>query len=200
MIQFAPDSSTFITSYDNVLHINRALVEETSASDSPVRYYIVSCMTTIPDGTKSVKHLRLNIDDNTIIMNSYGMLLRFEDIQVGAWIEARFSAMMTRSIPPQAQAYLIVTQRNPLPAASLTTTGSVVSIDIDNNLLHTGNPRNAASQTRYTITDNTVITDKYGNPIPLYAIRPEDIVRITHANFQTASIPPQTIAYSIQQL
>ena len=104
---------------------------------------------------------------------------------------------MTRSIPPQANAFLIIVKRNPRPQNN-TTDGRIASVDPRNRFLITGNPDDINSQIRYTISDDTVILNRFGNPIPLRALRPGQMVRITHADFQTASIPPQTAAYRIQ--
>ncbi|MGL5434430.1 MAG: hypothetical protein ACRDBO_03395 [Lachnospiraceae bacterium] len=198
MIQFAPDPRGTITSNGYIMRIDRALVEETSAPGTTPRFLVVSYAVHKANDIISIETLRLNVDSSTLIMNSFGMQIRFEDIQPGTWTDVRFSPMMTRSIPPQAQAFLIITERNVQQPQSSVTTDKVASVDPANNLLYTGNPRDINSQTRFVVTNTTMITDRRGNQIPLRSIRPGQMVRITHANFQTASIPPQTTAFVIE--
>ena len=50
------------------------------------------------------------------------------------------------------------------------------------------------------MTDSTIILDRRGNRIQLENLRPGQMVRIEHATFQTASIPPQTTAFRVQVL
>lgn len=48
--------------------------------------------------------------------------------------------------------------------------------------------------------DNAFVIITQGRNIGIENLRPGQLVRINHANFQTASIPPQTTAFSIQVL
>ncbi|MBP6887197.1 MAG: hypothetical protein KBC20_03970 [Oscillospiraceae bacterium] len=67
-------------------------------------------------------------------------------------------------------------------------------------MLVTGHPSDINRQKRFVVTDDTVIRNRNGRLIPLGALRPGQRVEITHANFQTMSIPPQTTAFRIQVL
>ena len=78
-------------------------------------------------------------------------------------------------------------------------TGRVAMVDPDNEILYTGNPFDVNSQTKYLLS-NATITDRSGRPISIRALQPGQRVRITHANFQTSSIPPQTTAFHVQLL
>ncbi|QCP35401.1 hypothetical protein AR1Y2_1947 [Anaerostipes rhamnosivorans] len=73
-------------------------------------------------------------------------------------------------------------------------------IDFDNNFLYTENPNNRNNQTKFIITNTTTFTNRFGLPIRFRDLWPGQLVRITHANFQAPSIPPQTTAFNIQQL
>ena len=116
------------------------------------------------------------------------------------WVNAVFSSAMTRSIPPQANAFLIVVQgRRPQPA-NFVTTDRIAFVDLENRSIYTGNPRNINQQTKFIVNSNTRITNRRGRDIRLSELRPGNLVRITHANFQTASIPPQTTAFSVEVL
>ena len=116
------------------------------------------------------------------------------------WINAIFSGAMTRSIPPQANAFLIIVQGRSQQSVSSVTIDRIASIDLENSSFYTGNRNDINSQTRFIVNNNTVITDREGNRIRLRNLRLGQLVRINHANFQTASIPPQTIAFSVQVL
>ena len=181
----------------NIMRIDNALVEEVFCYDNSVRHILISYAVRDADQVTSIQTLRLNTGRNTVILNMFGRRINACQLRKGMWINAVFSSRMTRSIPPQANAFLIIVKRNPRPQNN-TTDGRIASVDPRNRFLITGNPDDINSQIRYTISDDTVILNRFGNPIPLRALRPGQMVRITHADFQTASIPPQTAAYRIQ--
>ena len=181
----------------NIMRIDNALVEEVFCYDNSVGHILISYAVRDADQVTSIQTLRLNTGRNTVILNMFGSRINACQLRKGMWINAVFSSRMTRSIPPQANAFLIIVKRNPRPQNN-TTDGRIASVDPRNRFLITGNPDDINSQIRYTISDDTVILNRFGNPIPLRALRPGQMVRITHADFQTASIPPQTAAYRIQ--
>ena len=181
----------------NIMRIDNALVEEVFCYDNSVGHILISYAVRDADQVTSIQTLRLNTGRNTVILNMFGRRINACQLRKGMWINAVFSSRMTRSIPPQANAFLIIVKRNPRPQNN-TTDGRIASVDPRNRFLITGNPDDINSQIRYTISDYTVILNRFGNPIPLRALRPGQMVRITHADFQTASIPPQTAAYRIQ--
>lgn len=181
----------------NIMRIDNALVEEVFCYDNSVGHILISYAVRDADQVTSIQTLRLNTGRNTVILNMFGRRINACQLRKGMWINAVFSSQMTRSIPPQANAFLIIVKRNPRPQNN-TTDGRIASVDPRNRFLITGNPDDINSQIRYTISDDTVILNRFGNPIPLRALRPGQMVRITHADFQTASIPPQTAAYRIQ--
>jgi hypothetical protein len=78
------------------------------------------------------------------------------------------------------------------------TTDRVVSVDMNNGFLLTGNPYDIYDQMIFTISSETVILDQNNNIIPLEAIQPGQMVQVEHAIFQTLSIPPQSPAYRVQ--
>lgn len=186
----------------NLLRINNALVEEASCLNASNGYIILSYSAPAANQMVTIQTIRLNVGRNTVILNSSGQNLSLCRIRKGMWVNAVFSSRMTRSIPPQANAYLIVVRRaaqSPnLPSA--VTTDRIVSVDTRGGFLTTGNPFNPNRQTRFVMSNATPVTDQLGRSVGIRALRPGQLVRITHANFQTASIPPQTTAYRIQIL
>ena len=135
---------------------------------------------------------------NTRMRDQFGDRIGLRDLQEGMVVTARFSSMMTRSNPPQSQAYSItVVKEN---EASMIDEGRVLTVDfgLDFDYLLTGNANNINSQMRYVISDSTLLRDRRGNRIRLRDIRRGQIVRIERASFQTMSIPPQTNAFTVQ--
>ncbi|MBO5524338.1 MAG: hypothetical protein J5986_11795 [Roseburia sp.] len=189
-----------MTMQGNLMRIENAFVEEAFCSNPANGYLIVSYSQPDENNRNFIQTLRLNLNRNTVVMNTSGQRICLCCIREGMWINALFSSRMTRSIPPQSTAFFILAQRGTAAPPSVTTTGRIAWVDTDNRFLYTGNPGNINTQTRYVITDTTSITNRFGNPIRLSALRPGQTVRITHANFQTASIPPQTTAFDIQLL
>ena len=175
----------------NISQITNAFVEEVNAfSNTSTGYIIVSYAASPGQQSDNIQMLRLNINRNTVILDSSGQVISLSEIRPQTWINAVFSSAMTRSIPPQANAFLIMVQkRRP----------QIESIDAANGFLYTGNPNDINSQVRYVVSNST-FSDPSGRPITLSSLRPSQRVRITHATAQTASIPPQTIAFHVQLL
>lgn len=180
-----------------ITHIDNAFVEDTACFDNSSGWILISYAAPGANNVTSIQNIRLNLNRNTVILNFFGQNMCTCCIRRGMWVNAIFSSRMTRSLPPQANAFLVIAKRNPQPEA-LVTTDRIASIDTSHNFLYTGSPDDINSQTRFVVSDKTVITDRFGRPVRLNALRPGQLVRITHANFQTASIPPQTTAFQIQ--
>lgn len=181
-----------------ILRVENALAEDVVMQTENTGFIVISYAVTEPGHTISIQTLRLNVNRHTAILNSFGQTVCLCEIQKGMWIDAVFSPMMTRSIPPQSSAFLIMIRRGNSASGTTVTTDRIAWIDFDNHFLYTGNRNDINSQIRFTISDTTVITDRSGKPFSLRFLRPGQMVRITHADFQTASIPPQTNAYHIQ--
>ncbi len=182
----------------DILSAENALIEEVMASTGDTGYVLISYEALGQDNQTYVSEVRLNVGRNTVIMDENGSSLSMYDLMDGMRVDAEFSAVMTRSLPPQSNAFRIVVLEG-MPSVNVTT-DRVVGIDVDHGFLLTGNPNDMYDQTLFTISDQTVILDRDGNPMELDEIQPGQLVRVEHATFQTASIPPQTPAYFIQLL
>ncbi len=170
-----------ISQQGNVMRIDNAFVEEVvPANRSSNGYLLVSYATAGANRTTSIQNLRLNITRNTVLLDSLGRQIRLSDIR-------------------KSTAFLIVARRDFQTSSSTTTTGRIAMVDPVNEILYTGNPFDVNSQTKYLLS-NATITDRSGRPISIRALQPGQRVRITHANFQTSSIPPQTTAFHVQLL
>lgn len=181
---------------DAVIHVENALIEEVRVENESRGYVLVSLKLYDDNNIKYMQEVRLNVGDDTIIIDEKGRMLNLYDIEKGMQIDADILSLMTRSIPPQSFAYRIVVLDK---KASVTIkTDRVVGVDTDNGFLLTGNPYDMNDQFLFTISSDTVILDKNNNIISLNEIQPGLLVRVEHAIFQTLSIPPQSPAYRVQ--
>ncbi|MGI6203105.1 MAG: hypothetical protein ACOYID_06850 [Eubacteriales bacterium] len=197
--------------------INNARIENVSTNprDARVGSMTVSYTARRPSGVTTTSMLILNVDRNTRIRTQAGSPVCLCDVRPGMWADVQFSRTMTRSIPPRADAFSIEVRQQyrpdrrprpprpeppePRPQRRVTTT-RVVSVDPRIGRLTTGSPFNINRQTVFTISPDTRILDRAGRPIRLTDLNRGQRVRVTHANFQTQSIPPQSPAYEIRVL
>jgi len=136
-----------------------------------------------------------NNNQNTKIYNEFNRIVSPRYLQPAMVINAVFSENMTRSNPPQAIAYRIeVVSR---PEQIRVKTDFVLQVDPVRRILLTGTPNVPGRQIQFNISNSTQILNKSGTIISLDAIKPGDFVRVEYANFQTSSIPPQTVPYRI---
>ena len=151
-----------------------------------------------PRSQNNEQTLRLVISPRTIILNENENPIPASRLDVGTVINAFVSSADTRSIPPQTNAYLIqVVRRQP---QQNTTVGNILDIDRDNRSFTTINGNDTSSVIRFNVADHAKITDRSGMPIRFQNLRPGMRVQVRHADFMTASIPPQTTAFKIQVL
>lgn len=183
---------------DTIIHVENAIIEETVANTENSGYVLISFEGFDENNMSNMQEIRLNVGDNTIIIDENGTSLSLYDLNKGMRIDADFSAAMTRSIPPQSNAYrIVVLQEEPSVNVAM---DRVVSVDTKNGFLTTGNPYDIYDQFIFTISNETLILDQDNDIIPLDAIQPGQLVRVEHAIFQTLSIPPQSPAYRVQVL
>lgn len=183
---------------NTIIHVENAIIEEVVAYTGRTGYVLISFGVTDESNMFSMQEVRLNVGNNTVIMDEGGSSLNLYDLREGMRIDGDFSSAMTRSIPPQSQAYRIVVLQEDVSVTI--TTDRVVSVDRNNGFLFTGNSYDMYDQMIFTISNETVILDRKNNIIPLEAIQPGQLVRVEHAIFQTLSIPPQSPAYRVQVL
>ncbi len=188
-----------LSQFGPVMAINNAFVEEAQCRSCSIGHLLISYTVPTRNEIVSMETVRLNINRNTRIITPNGQNACLCSIRSGSWIDAVFSSRMTRSIPPQSNAFIIIANRRSRSQTRIFT-GRIASIDLRHRFLYTGNPNDVESQIRFVISNQTVILDRNGTPVPLSRLRPGQRVRIVHSNAMTASIPPQTAAFYIQQL
>lgn len=143
-----------------------------------------------------IQTVRLVVNRRTTIRDEFGRQISVRELQEGMIVDAVFSAAMTRSIPPQAEAFQIVVVRR--EQRRNTTEGRIVQIDNRAQFITTITGNNPSSIIRFNVTPSTLILDPLGRRISLRNLVPGLRVRVHHAAFMTASIPPQTTAFEIR--
>lgn len=149
-----------------------------------------------PENRRTEQMVRLVIGPRTIILNTNGRSASVDDLRPGMIVDAAFSSAMTRSIPPQAAAYMIRIVRS--PRQDDVTNGTILNVDRGNRSFTTISDRDFSSVIRFNVPENTRIFDRFGRPMNFARLLPGMRVRVRHANFMTASIPPQTTAFEIR--
>ena len=198
MIAENEDARGMITMSGSIMEVQNALVEEMYTSNSRTGYLIISYADPGENDMINIELIQLNIGWETILIDQYGENISLCSITKGSYVNATFSTMMTRSIPPQSNAYRVIAMVESL--SYRITTDRILLVDPDNHFVFTGNPNDETDQMRFVITSSTDIVDEDGNPLTLDDLKPGKMVRIKHASFQTASIPPQTTAFVIEVL
>lgn len=181
---------------DTIIHVENALIEEVVTDNGRTGHILIAFGVSDNGEKVRIQEIRLNVGADTVIIDEKGVSLNLYYLERGMRISAEFSAAMTRSIPPQAYAYRIVLLQN--IATVTVTTDRVVGVDEANGFLLVGSPYDMYDQIIFTISNDTVILDRYNNPIQLEELQPGQMVRVEHAIFQTLSIPPQSPAYRVQ--
>lgn len=192
------DARGMITVNGSIMEVQNALVEDMYTSNSRTGYLIISYADPGENDMINIELIQLNIGWETLLFDQFGEAISLCSITKGTYVNATFSTMMTRSIPPQSNAYRIIAM---VEASSYRiTTDRILWVDTDNHFVYTGNPNDENEQMRFVISSATEIIDENGNGLTEDDLKPGKMVRIRHASFQTASIPPQTTAFVIELL
>ena len=193
-MQQTENTAGFSAPNRNVIRVFSALVEEVSR-DRGTTFVTISYRNC--DGCAAPSDtVRLVVSRDTDIFNEQGQRIRAGELERGMTVDASFSSAMTRSIPPQAQAFFIrITARAPRTEI---TTGRIAQVNPRGHFLLVMRNQNPASAIQFHINQDTAILDVFGRRTNLSALRPGFRVRVEHAPFMTASIPPQTTAFVVQ--
>ena len=140
--------------------------------------------------------VRLVANRNTQVLDENNNPIPLTWLQTGMVIDATISSAMTRSIPPQATAFLIRVVRQ----ASLehVIVGRIMDIDPENRSFTTLSDGNFSSLVRFNTSPNTLFLDRMGRRTSFSRLIPGLQVQVRHADFMTASIPPQTTAFEVR--
>ena len=147
---------------------------------------------------RATQTVRLVVGKNTLILDERGNTIPVRELRIGMIINAVTTSAMTRSIPPQATAFMIRIVRRPMQ--DNITIGRIVNIDNRNRSFTTISDRDFSSVIRFNVPQDALILDRAGRRTTFSRLAPGMRVRVRHANFMTASIPPQTTAFEIRIL
>ena len=189
------DMDAFIGN-DFVINVFNAVIQNIS-SDRTTRFITISYDECVRCNNRE-KTVTLIVDRDTIIIGQRGNSISAGELQTGMIVNASFSAAMTRSIPPQSQAFVIQVVNR--PSMYNTTVGRIINTDSNNFFITVMTNSNLSSVIRYNVASNAVILTPFGRTTGFSSLVPGMRVRVTHAAFMTLSIPPQTTAYRIQIL
>nr|WP_288824844.1 hypothetical protein [uncultured Clostridium sp.] len=192
------DARGMITVSGSIMEVQNALVEDMFTSNSRTGYLLISYADPGENDMLNIELIQLNIGWDTLLIDQFGEVISLCSITKGTYVNATFSSVMTRSIPPQSNAYRIIAMVD--TTSYRITTDRIVWVDTDNHFIYTGNPNDESEQIRFVISSATQIMDEDGKPLTDVDLKPGKMIRIKHASFQTASIPPQTTAFEIELL
>lgn len=178
------------------INISNATIENIS-SERAVTYVTVTYRE--PRGNRrNEQTVRLVVSPRTLVLNSNGIPVPVTALRTGMLINATVSSAMTRSIPPQATAYVIRIVRRQMQ--DHITVGRILDIDRNTRSFTTISDRDFSSIIRFNVPENARIIDRLGRTVNFSRLTSGMRVQVRHANFMTASIPPQTTVFEIQIL
>lgn len=193
-MDFIENIPSFPTSNQNIIRVFSAVIENISRERNTT--FVTIAYNNCIGCTGATNTVRLVVNQDTVIQDERGRNIRASELERGMIVDASFSSAMTRSIPPQAQAFLIRVTRRENPV--VTTTGRIIEVNARNNFILVLLNQNPTSIIRFNISSDTVILDLFGRRTQLSSLRPGFRVRVEHASFMTTSIPPQATAFTIQ--
>ena len=185
MDQFFPDNS--------MINVPNAIIEDISTDNNTS---FVTITYTDPSNRRRNQTVKLIVGRNTIILNKNGNTIPVSALRTGMTVNAIFSSAMTRSNPPQSNAFLIRVVRSPL--SDEVTTGRIINVDRRARTFTTMRGNDRSSVIQFNVPSNARIFDIFGQPMDFSRLFPGLRVRVRHAAFMTASIPPQTTAFEIR--
>lgn len=142
--------------------------------------------------------ITLVVGPRTSVLNRRGGVISANDLRVGMTVNASFSSSMTRSIPPQAMAFLIRVVEE--PSWNNVVIGTIVNVEEDARSFTLVDARDFNSVIRFNVSEDAEIYGRSGNRVDFSRLMPGIKVQVHHADFMTASIPPQTTAFEIRIL
>lgn len=180
----------------NAIRVFSAIIEEISREGNTT--FVTISYSDCVGCTGGAGTVRLVVNQETSLYDERGRSIRANALTRGMIVDASFSSAMTRSIPPQAQAFFIRIIRR--ENQNITATGRILEVNTRNNFILVLQNQNPSSAIRFNIAPNTTILDLFGRRTTLSSLRPGFRVRVEHATFMTMSIPPQTTAFTIQTI
>ncbi len=181
---------------DSAITITNGTIENI-ASENNTTFITITYMEG-KDRRRNQETIRLVVGNQTVILDENRNTIRARELRRGMTVNAIFSSAMTRSIPPQASAFLIQIVRRPV--GDRVTVGRIIDINKQNRNFTTISDGNLSSFIRFNVPRDAIVLDRFGRPMNFSRLAPGIRVRVRHTAFMTASIPPQTTAFEVQVL
>ena len=179
-----------------ITNITNAIIDDITSERNNT--FVTVTYTERQNNRRNEQTVRLVVGPRTIILNTNGNPVRANALRVGMTINAAISSAMTRSIPPQSTAYLIRIVGRQRP--DNITIGNILEVDRNARSFTTISDRDFSTIIRFNVPENAAIFDRLGRPMNFSRLTPGMRVRVRHAEFMTASIPPQTTAFEVRVL
>lgn len=152
------------------------------------------------DGNKDASiDVELNLNKDTIIIDTNGKKISVDDIKVGMKIDGYRELRETRSIPPQSNSIKLIVKEE----ETLKMEGRIGEISTGTNgtkyvdLIKDGTKDVTEGGVRLIISDKTEIVDEKGLPVAFGKLKSNMEIEAIYSKAQTRSIPPQSNAYKI---
>lgn len=181
---------------DPITYISNGVIENISTENNAA--FVTVVYTERVNNRTSERRVRLVVGRNTTVLDENGNMVPASALTEGMVINAVVSSAMTRSIPPQTAAFLVrIISR---PVSDSVFTGRVLEVDRQGRSFTAMRGNNPSSIIRFHVPESTMIFDRNGRRMSFSRLLPGMRVRVRHASFMTASIPPQTTAFEIRML
>lgn len=179
-----------------IIHITNGIIDDITTERNTT--FVTVTYTDRTDNVRRRQTVKLIVNNSTFILDENGNSIPANRLRTGMTIDATISSAMTRSIPPQASAFLIRIVRRPM--RDNITVGRILNVDRQNRNFTVIRDGNLSSIIVFNVPENAMFFDRLGRPMNFSRLTPGMRVRVRHANFMTASIPPQTTAFEVRVL
>lgn len=178
--------------------IKNAYIEEI-ADYSKTEKVVTITYETIDSKNRTIEnYMDLIVDANTKIYNQLGDSIKVSSLKQGMLIDAEHSNKITKSFIPQAYALQIKIVKS--EADTLITESKILDIYTNGQKLYilVGDANNTAKQILFVLSDNAVIKNQYNKTIAFKDLVKGQKIKVEHSSAMTRSLPPQSVAYSVQ--
>lgn len=143
-------------------------------------------------------YMDLIVDANTKIYNQLGDSIKVSSLKQGMFIDVEHSNKITKSIIPQAYALKINIVKN--EKDTLITESKILNVYTSNqkSYILVGEANNTSKQILFVLADNAVVKNQYGQTIAFKDLAKGQKIKVEHASAMSKSLPPQSVAYTVQ--
>ncbi|MFD3271404.1 SLAP domain-containing protein [Paenibacillus dendritiformis] len=138
----------------------------------------------------------LNITDETVIKDEKGNKLTADALKNNVRVEASYSAVMTKSLPPISNATSIVVKEE-----TVRQTGTILNVNAKDDQasirLDADSDGNTNNDIVLSINKDTTIVTKDGKELKVSELKAGQKIIGFHAQIMTMSLPPMSYAYQI---